>query len=60
VVERRLLFGLIKKNVPDVYHQIVSFYGPCPTRKVPGWEGMVWDEEDWVYKEAAAHRDPDD
>ena len=25
IVERRLLFGLIKRNVPDVYHQLVSF-----------------------------------
>lgn len=25
VVERRVLFGLIKRNVPDVYHQLVSF-----------------------------------
>lgn len=25
IVERRLLFGLIKRNIPDVYHQMVSF-----------------------------------
>lgn len=25
VVERIRLFGLIKRNVPDVYHQLVSF-----------------------------------
>lgn len=25
MVERRFLFGLFKRNVPDVYHQLVSF-----------------------------------
>ncbi len=25
VVQRKALFGLVKSNVPDVYHQIVSF-----------------------------------
>jgi hypothetical protein len=25
MVERRTFFGLLKKNVPDVYHQLVSF-----------------------------------
>lgn len=43
-------------------------YGPksCPTyragatRKVPGRNGMTWEEEDWVDKDATEHRGPDD
>jgi hypothetical protein len=43
-------------------------YGPksCPsyragaTRKVPGRNGMTWEEEDWVDDEATSHRGPDD
>jgi hypothetical protein len=43
-------------------------YGPksCPayragaTRKVPGRQGMIWEEEDWVDVEATAHRGPDE
>ncbi len=50
------------------YRQESFCYGPksCsihragPTRKVPGRHGMVWEEEDWVDKEATDHRGPDD
>lgn len=31
-----------------------------PTRKVPGRQGMTWEEEDWVDHDAVAHRDADD
>jgi len=27
-----------------------------PTRKVPGRQGMTWEEEDWVDEEAVSHR----
>ncbi len=37
-----------------------SLYRPGATRKVPGRQGMVWEEEDWVDEEATAHRGPDD
>ncbi len=37
-----------------------SFYRPGATRKVPGRQGMAWEEEDWVDEEATAHRGPDD
>ena len=30
------------------------------TRKVPGRNGMTWEEEDWIDQEAVSHRDPDD
>jgi len=36
------------------------FYRPGSTRKVPGRQGMVWEEEDWVDEEATAHRGVDD
>jgi len=32
------------------------FYRAGPTRKVPGRNGMSWEEEDWVDDEATAHR----
>ena len=43
-------------------------YGPksCPlyragaTRKVPGRDGMTWEEEDWVDEDAISHRGHDD
>jgi len=43
-------------------------YGPksCPfyragaTRKVPGRNGVTWEEEDWVDEDATSHRGPDD
>lgn len=37
-----------------------SFYKAGATRKVPGRNGMQWEEEDWVDEEATAHRGPDD
>ena len=49
---RRETFCYGPKNCP--------FYKPGPTRKVPGRKGMTWEEEDWVDKEATAHRGPDD
>ncbi len=33
-----------------------SFYSQGPTRKVPGRQGMTWEEEDWIDDEATAHR----
>ena len=33
-----------------------SIYKPGPTRKVPGRQGMTWEEEDWVDEDATAHR----
>ncbi|MCJ7736488.1 MAG: hypothetical protein MUQ10_04125 [Anaerolineae bacterium] len=33
-----------------------SFYKPGPTRKVPGRQGMTWEEEDWVDEDATSHR----
>ena len=36
------------------------FYKAGPTRKVPGRKGMSWTEEDWVDKDAVAHRGMDD
>ena len=35
-------------------------YRPGPTRKVPGRQGMTWEEQDWVDQDAVAHRDADD
>jgi hypothetical protein len=32
------------------------FYSAGPTRKVPGRQGMTWEEEDWIDEEATAHR----
>ncbi len=48
------------------YRRETFCYGPksCPlynaglTRKVPGRNGMSWEEEDWVDQEATAHREP--
>ena len=37
-----------------------SFYKPGPTRKVPGRRGMTYVEEDWVDRDATAHRGPDE
>ena len=50
------------------YREETFCYGPksCPlyrsgpTRKVPGRKGMSWEEEDWIDKEATAHRGPDE
>lgn len=36
------------------------FYRAGPTRKVPGRNGMVHEEEDWVDQEATAHRSLDE
>ena len=50
-------------------YRIETFcYGPksCPfyragaTRKVPGRQGMTWEEEDWVDEDATSHRGPDE
>lgn len=35
-------------------------YRPGPNRRVPGRNGMVWIEEDWVDEEATRHRGPDE
>lgn len=35
-------------------------YAAGPTRKVPGRQGMSWEEENWVDEEATAHRGPED
>ena len=35
-------------------------YKPGPTRKVPGRNGMVYEEQDWVDQDATAHRGPDE
>jgi len=35
-------------------------YKPGPNRKVPGRNGMVWEEPDWVDEEATSHRDSDE
>jgi len=55
---------------PDIRHyRLETFcYGPksCPsyragaTRKVPGRNNMMWEEEDWVDEEATSHRGPDE
>ena len=37
-----------------------SFYRAGPTRKVPGRQGMMWEEEDWVDEEAVSHRGMDE
>jgi hypothetical protein len=36
-----------------------KFYRAGPTRKVPGRNGMTWEEEDWVDEEMTAHRADD-
>ncbi len=35
-------------------------YKAGPTRKVPGRQGMSWEEEDWVDEGAVRHRCPGD
>ena len=35
-------------------------YKPGPTRKVPGRQGMSYEEEDWVDEEAVGHRGGDE
>lgn len=35
-------------------------YRAGPTRKVPGRRGLVYEEEDWVDREATSHREPDE
>ena len=50
------------------YREETFCYGPLscrlyraePTRKVPGRQGMTWEEEDWVDEDAVAHRGPHD
>lgn len=34
-------------------------YKPGPTRKVPGRQGMTWEEADWIDDDATSHRDVD-
>jgi hypothetical protein len=36
------------------------FYKAGPTRKVPGRQGMTWEEEDWVDEDAVSHRGMDE
>jgi hypothetical protein len=36
-----------------------ALYKPGPTRKVPGRQGMTWEEADWVDDDATSHRDVD-
>lgn len=49
---RRETFCYGPKSCPD--------YAAGPTRKVPGRNGMSWEEEDWVDEDATAHRGPDE
>jgi hypothetical protein len=35
-------------------------YTPGPTRKVPGRNGMSYEEQDWVDEDATRHRGPDE
>lgn len=37
-----------------------SFYKAGPTRKVPGRNGMVWEEKDWIDESATSHRGMDE
>jgi len=37
-----------------------KLYRAGPTRKVPGRNGMAWEEEDWVDDDATSDRGPDD
>ena len=34
-------------------------YRAGATRKVPGRDGMTWEEEDWVDEDATSHRGPE-
>lgn len=36
------------------------FYKAGPIRKVPGRNGMVWEEEDWIDEQDTGHRGEDD
>jgi hypothetical protein len=36
-----------------------AVYKPGPTRKVPGRNGMSYEEEDWVDEDATSHRPPE-
>lgn len=37
-----------------------KFYKSGPTRKVPGRNGMIYEEEDWMYEEETGHREMDE
>ncbi len=37
-----------------------EYYKAGPRRKVPGRNGMVWEEPDWVDEENTSHRGPDE
>lgn len=37
-----------------------AYYRAGPTRKVPGRQGMSWEEEDWVDRDATGHRNEDE
>jgi len=37
-----------------------TLYNSGPTRKVPGRNGMIWEEENWVDEQNTAHRRPDE
>jgi hypothetical protein len=37
-----------------------TLYRPGPTRKVPGRQGITWEEEDWVDEDATSHRADDE
>ena len=37
-----------------------SYYSAGPTRKVPGRQGMTWEEEDWIDEESTSHREQDE
>jgi hypothetical protein len=37
-----------------------KLYAAGPVRKVPGRNGMVYEEEDWVDEEATGHREMDE
>lgn len=37
-----------------------GFYKSGPTRKVPGRQGMIWEEGDWVDQDAVSHRGMDE
>ncbi len=37
-----------------------TLYSPGPTRKVPGRNGMSYEEEDWIDDDATAHRGSDE
>ncbi len=36
------------------------FFRAGATRKVPGRQGMMWEEPEWVDDEATSHREPDE